>query len=45
VTVSGIEAEYGDVTTESITIELEVSDCSGGWDTDTIEIVFECEGT
>ena len=44
-TVSGIETEYGSVTSETITIELDVGDCEGSWATDTIEIVFECEGT
>jgi len=43
--VSGVPATYGTTATETIEVEMLVSDCEGESDTDTVEISFECTGS
>ena len=42
--VSGVPATFGSTDTQTIEVELEVDDCEGELDSDTVEIVFECTG-
>ena len=42
--VSGVPATFGSTLTETIEVELEVSDCDGDSATDTVQVVFECTG-
>jgi hypothetical protein len=44
-TVSGVPATYGTTSTETIQVDLEVRDCEGEIDTDTVTFTYECTGT
>jgi hypothetical protein len=42
--VSGIPAEYGSTSTETIEVQLEVTDCEGESSTDTVTVAYDCTG-
>lgn len=44
-TQTGPSTEYGSTTSESVTVELTVTDCMGATATDTVTVNFECNGT
>ena len=44
-TQTGPSAEYGETNTESVSVELTVTDCMGATHTDTIDVYYECTGT
>ena len=44
VAVSGLPATHGTTTTTTIDVAVEVTDCVGSTDTDTLTLTFECTG-
>jgi hypothetical protein len=45
VTVSGVPAEYGDTESAEVEVELQVTDCMGATDTDTVMLTYNCTGS
>ena len=44
VTFSGVPAEYGATESASVEVQLEVTDCMGATDTDTVYLTYNCTG-
>ena len=44
VTVSGIATEYGETESAEVEVELEVTDCMGATNTDSVLITYNCTG-
>ncbi len=45
ITISGIPATYGTTSTTTVDVSVEVIDCAGDSDTDTLTITYECTGS
>ena len=44
-TFSGVEAEYGSTEAAEVEVQLEVTDCMGATDTDTVLLTYNCTGS
>ena len=44
VTFSGVPTEYGETEEAEVEVELEVTDCMGATDTDTVLLTYNCTG-